>query len=316
MRALITGATGFIGRRLLEQVDEPVVLSRDPASAKQKLGKIEAFAWDLMSGSPPAEAFRDVSAVFHLAGEPVAEGRWNADKKRRIMDSRKVGTANLVKGLEQLSRRPPVLVSGSAVGYYGSRGDEVLDESSPPGDDFLAEVCKEWEQASQRATSFGMRVVNPRIGIVLGAGGGALSKMLLPFKLGLGGRLASGAQWMPWIHLDDLVGLFLHAAMHPEVSGPMNAVAPNPVTNREFTRVLAAAVHRPAIFPVPGAMLKLAVGEFAQVLLASQRVVPRVAERTGYQFRFPELSGAFQAILHKAPRTKATRPQHEQAASR
>ncbi len=316
MRALITGATGFIGRRLLEQVDEPVVLSRDPASAKQKLGKIEAFAWDLMSGPPPAEAFRDVSAVFHLAGEPVAEGRWNADKKRRIMDSRKVGTTNLVKGLEQLSRRPPVLVSASAVGYYGSRGDEVLDESSPPGDDFLADVCKEWEQASQRATSFSMRVVNPRIGIVLGAGGGALGKMLLPFKLGLGGRLASGDQWMPWIHLDDLVGLFLHAAGHPEASGPMNAVAPNPVTNREFTRVLAAAVHRPAIFPMPGAMLKLAVGEFAQVLLASQRVVPRVAERTGYQFRYPELSGAFQAILHKAQRTKRSRSQHEQAAAR
>lgn len=316
MRALITGATGFIGRRLLEHIDEPVVLSRDPASAKQKLGKVEAFAWDLMSGPPSAEAFRDVSAVFHLAGEPVAEGRWNADKKRRIMESRKIGTANLVKGLEQLSRRPPVLVSASAVGYYGSRGDEVLDESSPPGHDFLADVCKEWELAAQRATNFGMRVVNPRIGIVLGAGGGALGKMLLPFKLGLGGRLASGKQWMPWIQLDDLVGLFLHAAMHPEVGGPMNAVAPNPVINREFTRELAAAVHRPAIFPVPGAMLNLAVGEFAQVLLASQRVVPRVAERTGYQFRYPELSGALQAILHKAQRSETPRSQQEGAGAR
>jgi uncharacterized protein (TIGR01777 family) len=315
MRALITGATGFIGQRLLESIDEPVVLSRHADAARRKLGKAEVHEWDLMAGPPPAEAFQGVEAVFHLAGEPVAEGRWNVDKKRRIRDSRKIGTMNLVKRLEQLSERPPVLVSASAVGFYGSRGEEVLDESAPPSHDFLAEVCIAWEQAAQQAAGFGMRVVNPRIGIVLGSGGGALDKMLLPFKLGLGGRLASGKQWMPWIHLDDLVGLFLHAASHQEVSGPMNAVAPKPVTNREFTRRLASALHRPAIFPAPAAALKLAVGEFAEVLLASQRVVPRVAEQTGYVFQYPELAGALQAILHGASSSTRAGRTHEPVGS-
>ncbi|HEV7225776.1 MAG TPA: TIGR01777 family oxidoreductase [Pirellulales bacterium] len=313
MRALITGATGFVGSRLLKQIDEPVVLSRNPESAGKALGGVEAYAWDLMSGPPPAEAFRGVEAVFHLAGEPVAEGRWNADKKRRIMDSRKIGTANLVQGIERLAERPAVLVSASAVGYYGSRGDEILDESAAPASDFLAEVCIEWERAAERATTLGVRVVNPRIGIVLGAGGGALGKMLLPFKLGLGGRLASGKQWMPWIHRDDLVGLFLHAASHHDLRGPMNAVAPNPVTNREFTRTLAGAVHRPAIFPAPGPMLKLLVGEFAEVLLASQRVVPRVAERSSYRFQYPELAGALRAILDRGPSAEARPPKREAA---
>jgi uncharacterized protein (TIGR01777 family) len=246
----------------------------------------------------------------------VAEGRWTAEKKRRIMDSRKIGTANLVQGLERLSERPAVLVSASAVGYYGDRGEETLDEQATPGDDFLAAVCIEWERAAQQAASLGMRVVNPRIGIVLGAGGGALAKMLLPFKLGLGGRLASGHQWMPWIHIDDLAALFLHAATHADLSGPMNAVAPNAVTNREFTRTLAAAVHRPALLPAPGPLLKLAVGEFAEVLLASQRVVPRVAEQSGFQFQHPELAEALRAILDKPASPRAERRQPETAGVR
>ena len=316
MRALITGATGFIGQRLLQQIDEPVVLSRNPEHARRQIAGAEAHAWDPMSGPPPAEAILGVEAVFHLAGEPVAEGRWTADKKRRIMDSRRVGTANLVKGLEQLSERPAVLVSASAVGYYGDRGEETLDERAAPAGDFLAQVCLEWEQAAQQAASLGIRVVNPRIGIVLGRGGGALAKMLLPFKLGLGGRLASGNQWMPWIHLDDLTGLFLHAASHSELSGPLNAVAPNPVTNREFTRTLAAALHRPAFLPAPGLLLKLAIGEFAEVLLASQRVVPHVAEQTGYHYRYPELGGALRAILEQPPTAPVERPQPEPAGSR
>ena len=209
-----------------------------------------------------------------------------------------------------------MLVSASAVGYYGSRGDEVLDESAPPAHDFLAEVCIAWEQAAQQAAAFGMRVVNPRIGIVLGSGGEALGKMLLPFKLGLGGRLASGKQWMPWIHLDDLVGLFLHAASHQEVVGPMNAAAPEPVINRDFTRTLASALHRPAIFPAPAAALKLALGEFAEVLLASQRVVPRVAEQTGYVFQYPELADALQAILHAKSSSTGAGRMHEPVESR
>lgn len=311
MRALITGATGFIGQRLLQRIDEPVVLSRNPDQVRRQLAGVEAYAWDPMSGPPPAEAFQGVEAVFHLAGEPVAEGRWTAEKKRRIMDSRKIGTANLVQGLERLSLRPAVLVSASAVGYYGDRGEETLDERAAPGDDFLAAVCIEWERAAQQATALGIRVVNPRIGIVLGVGGGALAKMLLPFKLGLGGRLSSGNQWMPWIHLDDLAALFLHAATHSELSGPMNAVAPNPVTNCEFTRTLAAILHRPAMLPAPGPLLKLAVGEFAEVLLTSERVVPRVAEHSGFHFRYPELAAALRAILEQpaSPRAEQREPE-------
>lgn len=296
MRALITGATGFVGRHLLARLENPVVLTRRPEQYRRTRPGEVAFGWDPVSGPPPAEVFEGVEAVFHLAGEPVAEGRWTAAKRKRILDSRQIGTANLVRGLSQLSQRPRVLVSASAIGYYGSRGDAILDEAAPPGHDFLAHVCRAWEQASAEAGQLGMRVVNPRIGIVLGRDGGALPKMLLPFKLGLGGRLANGRQWMSWIHIDDLVGLLLHAAGH-EVAGPMNAVAPHPVTNIEFTRSLAAALKRPAIFPVPGLALKLAVGQFAEVLLASQRVVPQVALRSGYGFQFSDLGPALAHLI-------------------
>lgn len=297
MRALVTGATGFIGRALLKRLDQVVVLSRNAGRARHELPGAEVHGWDPLAGPAPAEAFRGVDAVFHLAGEPVAEGRWTAEKKRKLMASRDEGTRNLVRGIEAASQRPPVLVSASAVGYYGSRGDEVLDETAAAGSDFLAEVCVAWENASHGARELGVRVVNPRIGIVLGAGGGALAKMLTPFKLGLGGRLASGKQWMPWVHVDDLVGMLLHAVEHAQLDEPMNAVAPNPVTNREFTRALARVLHRPAVFPVPAFGLKVLMGDFGEVLLASQRVVPRVAERTGYQFKHPNLEAALRAIL-------------------
>jgi uncharacterized protein (TIGR01777 family) len=250
-----------------------------------------------MSGPLPAECLRDVDAIFHLAGEPVASGRWTAKKKARIRDSRRVGTANLVRGLAAAEVRPRVLVCASAVGYYGDRRDEILDESSAPGNDFLAEVCRLWESAAAEANRFGVRVVSVRTGVVLGRDGGALAKMLLPFRLGLGGRLGGGRQWMPWVHIDDLVGLLLHAATHDAVEGPMNGTAPHPVTNREFTRLLAATLRRPALFPMPGAALKLAVGEFAELLLASQRVVPQVALRTGYAFQYPDLEPALEEIL-------------------
>jgi len=297
MRALVTGATGFIGRRLLARLEQPVVLTRWPDRFDKPRPEIDVYGWEPMSGPPPEAALRGVDVVFHLAGEPVAEGRWTARKKARIRDSRRVGTASLVKGLAAAGERPRVLVSASAVGYYGDRGDEILDESSPPGEDFLAEVCRLWELASGEARRLGVRVVNPRIGIVLGREGGALKKMLPPFKLGLGGRLAGGRQWMPWIHVDDLVGLLLHAATAADIDGPMNAVAPHPVTNREFTQTLAATLHRPALFPAPGIMLKLALGQFAEVLLASQRAVPQVALRTGYEFRFADLGPALAEIV-------------------
>lgn len=299
MRALVTGATGFIGRHLLAHISEPVVLTRRPERFQSVRPGVEVHGWDPLAERPPAAAFRGVEAVFHLAGEPVAEGRWTAAKKERIRESRRLGTANLVHGLREVGERPPVLVSASAVGIYGDRGDETLDESSSPGKDFLAEVCRQWEEASAGARELGMRVVNPRIGIVLGRDGGALAKMLTPFKLGVGGRLASGRQWMPWIHIDDLVGLLLHAARTSDLNGPMNAVGPHPVTNRDFTQALARTLHRPAVFPLPGAMLKLVFGQFGEVLLSSQRVLPKAALESGYRFQFSELSGALENLLQE-----------------
>ncbi len=296
MRTLVTGATGFVGRRLVGRLERPAVLSRDPEQARRVLGgDVQAFRWDPEAGPPPAESLEGVDVVFHLAGEPIAAGRWTADRKQRIRDSRVQGTRRLVAALEAATARPRALVSASAVGFYGDRGEEVLDESAAPGNDFLAEVCRDWEAEAGRARALGVRVVTSRTGIVLGEAGGALARMLLPFKLGLGGRLGSGRQWMPWIHIDDLVGLLLHAAERSDIDGPLNAVGPAPVTNLEFTRTLAAVLRRPAIFPVPEFGLRLAFGEMASVLLASQRVTPRVAETTGYSFRYTTLDAALRS---------------------
>lgn len=300
MRALVTGGTGFIGRRLVNSLTRPVVLSRDPERARKLLGEVEVHRWEHPGALPPEAAFEQVEVVFHLAGEPVAGGRWTEARKARIGDSRVLGTRNLVTAIELLRQRPRVLVSGSAVGHYGDRGEEVLEESASPGSDFLAQVCCAWEAESNRAATLGLRVVTARTGIVLEQGGGALAQMLPPFKLGLGGRLGSGRQWMPWIHLDDLVGLLLHAAETSEISGAMNAAAPAAVTNREFTRTLASVLRRPAIFPVPALTLRLLFGELASVLLSSQRVVPRVAEKTGYRFRYSTLDEALRAILRRS----------------
>jgi uncharacterized protein (TIGR01777 family) len=298
MRALVTGATGFIGGRLLEKLTQPAVLSRAPELALRRLGnKVGVHGWDPAAGPAPAQAFAGVDTVFHLAGEPVAEGRWTAAKKQRIRQSRVEGTRNLVAAIESLPERPKILVSASAVGFYGDRGDEMLEETSAPGQDFLAGVCREWEAEALRAASLGIRVVTARIGLVLGPSGGALARMLTPFKLGLGGRLSSGRQWMPWVHLDDLVGLLLHAAGNAAISGAMNAVGPAPVTNREFTETLATVLNRPAIFPVPAFAIRLMFGEVADVLLGSQRVLPKVAERTGYRFRYPMLPHALRAAI-------------------
>ncbi len=296
MKTLITGATGFVGRRLLEQIEDPVILSRQPDQAEKNLG-IPAFSWNPNSETPPVEAFAGVDAVIHLAGESVGEGRWSARKKARILESRQAGTRHLVDSLEKLETKPSVLVSASAVGYYGDRADDLLDESAEPGEGFLAEVCKTWEAEASRARDLGIRVITVRIGIVLGSGGGALKKMLLPFKLGLGGRLGHGKQWMPWIHLQDLVSILAMAAQHPSLDGPINATAPNPVTNRDFTKSLGKALHRPTIFPVPGPMLRLALGEFGGILLHSQRVIPTALEAIEHTFHFPELDPALENIL-------------------
>ena len=297
MRALVTGATGFIGRRLVAKLDRPAVLTRDPERARELLGPdVAIFPWNPVAGPPPSDAFRAVDTVFNLAGENVGEKRWTRKRKAAIRESRVAGTRHLVEAIGNLREKPRVLVSISAVGYYADRGDEPLDESAAPGNDFLAEVCVAWEGEASRAAGLGLRVVTPRMGVVLGPGG-ALKKMLTPFKLGVGGRLGSGAQWMPWIHADDAVGLLLHSARTGSLSGPVNAVSPELVTNREFTKALGAALGRWTIFPMPGFMLRIVVGEFAGALLGSQRVVPRAAEKSGYTFVQPRLDAALRSIL-------------------
>jgi uncharacterized protein (TIGR01777 family) len=301
MRALVTGATGFVGKKLLSQLDRPVVLTRRPKDVERQLAAFNArgVEWDI-NKPPAASAFDGIDTVFHLAGEPVAEGRWTAAKKQRLRESRVVGTRNLVAAMKGLSQKPKVLVSASAVGFYGDRGDEVLTESAAAAKDFLAEICTAWEHEALVAEEAGIRVVTLRIGIVLGPGGGALAKMLPPFQFGLGSALGNGRQYMPWIHRDDLVGMLLFAAENDSARGAMNAVSPNPVTNRDFTTALGKVLHRPTFFPpVPGFMLKLMFGEFGQILLHSQRAIPAAALQWGYSFKFPELQPALAEILKK-----------------
>ena len=294
MKIVLTGSSGFIGARLrahlIERGHELVCLSRRAAA------RPGWYAWDPASGPPPQAALLGAGAVIHLAGEPVAQ-RWNAEIKRRILSSRVQGTHSLVHALGAMPVRPGVLVCASAIGYYGSRGDEILPESAAPGGDFLSEVCSAWERAAQAAAELGLRVVSPRSGVVLDPAGGALAQMLPLFRVGLGGPIAGGQAWTSWIHLNDLVRLIAWAVEHPAVCGPVNAVTPNPVRNEAFTRALGAALHRPAFFPVPALALKLLYGEMAGVVLASQRVAPQRAVQSGFQFNWPELDAALGDLL-------------------
>jgi uncharacterized protein (TIGR01777 family) len=297
VKITISGASGLIGRRLMKTLAAEGhtlhVLSRH-AGTNLPAG-VKLSSWDPARAEPPADSLRESDAVIHLAGEPVAQ-RWNDEVKRKIRESRVAGTANLVQALGKLTTRPKTLICASAIGYYGSRGDETLTESSSPGSDYLAEVCTAWEKAAQDAEPLGMRVVRVRTGLVLDARGGALPRMLPPFKMGIGGKLASGRQWTSWIHIEDLAGIF-HLALTGPIQGPVNGTAPNPVTNADFTQALAAAVKRPAIFPVPGLGLRILFGEMSNVLLASQRVLPKAAEAAGYRFRFPNVGAALADLL-------------------
>jgi uncharacterized protein (TIGR01777 family) len=299
MKLLISGATGFVGQRLVAKCDQVAVLTRDVARARSALGpKPELFAWPRPELDPaPAAAFAGVDAVIHLAGDNIAQGRWTTEKKQRIRSSRIAGTERLVETIRSLSQPPAVLVSASAIGYYPSLAAAPMTEATPPGNDFLAGVCVAWENAALQLVDV-MRVVTPRIGVVLGREGGALAQMLLPFSLGLGGRLGSGQQWMSWIHADDLVALLLFCAATPSLQGAVNAVAPQPVTNAEFTRALARALHRPAWFPVPAWLLKLLYGEMADALLfSSQKILPQRMLTAGFTFTYPDIASALEQLV-------------------
>ena len=277
MNVAITGASGFIGSSLAEHL--------------RRSGHI-VRALSLRAALPP-DALAGVNAVINLAGEPVAQ-RWTISARDRILRSRIEGTQALVAAMR--TQPPQVLISASAVGYYGSRGDEILTESAPPARDFLGRVAVAWEEVAQAAEPLGVRVARIRIGVVLGKGGGALSKMILPFRLGVGGQLGSGKQWMSWIHIDDLMELIAFLMKESTVRGVFNATSPFPVTNREFTQALAEAVHRPAIIPVPAFVLRLALGEMAEVVLASQRSIPDAAQRAGFVFEHPDIFAALSQI--------------------
>ncbi len=297
MDYLITGATGFIGQKLVRELlsagNDVNYLGRRRSGA---LDSRAAFhRWDA-GQLPPLDSVPTVDAIIHLAGEPIAQ-RWNSEIRGRIRDSRIEGTRKLVSAIAALKHKPSVLVSASAVGYYGDRGDEILTENSGPGTDFLAQVCSDWEREALRARELGLRVVLIRIAVVLGREGGAFKQMLAPFRLGIGGRFGNGRQWMPWIHVDDLVRLLIFAAGNAQVDGPLNGCAPQPIPNADFTKALAAAVHRPAIFPVPKFALKLALGEVAEFVFESQRVVPELTQRAGFTFTYPEIGPALQALL-------------------
>ena len=293
MKITVTGASGLIGSKLVDRLrargDEVTTLSRNPSSPG-------AVRWQPEQEPAPKAALDGADAVVHLAGENVAQ-RWSDDAKRRIRGSRELGTRNLVAGIEAADPRPRVLVSSSAVGYYGPHGDEVLDERTPAGAGFLADVCVAWEREAQRAAELGLRVATIRTGVVLDKTGGALAKMLPFFKLGVGGPVAGGHQYMPWIHVDDVVGLYLAAVDDDAYDGPVNATAPSPVTNATFSKALGRALHRPAFAPVPGLAVHVLYGEMAEIVTKGQRVLPRKAQEQGYAFAHPDLDEALRAAL-------------------
>ena len=295
MNVLVSGATGLIGSALV-----PFLRARghDVRRLVRDGGDEQDVAWRPDRGEIDRSRLAGLDAVVHLAGESIAEGRWNAEKKARIRDSRKVGTRLLAEAIAALPSPPRTLVSASAIGFYGDRGDEPLDEQSPLGAGFLADVCREWEGATRPAVEKGIRVVNARFGFVLAKHGGGLAQMLPPFKAGLGGKVGTGQQWMSWVALDDVIGAIDRILATDALRGPVNVVAPEPVRNAEFTKTLARVLHRPSFLAMPAFAARAVFGEVAdQILLASQRVVPRKLHSTGHAFAFPALDGALRHLL-------------------
>jgi uncharacterized protein len=301
MRVFLTGGTGLVGTRLIHRLqkrdDKVVLLTRRPESARERFGPtVTVIEGDPTQPGAWMDAVAECDGVINLAGENLFGHRWNDDFKKQIVESRVKATENVAQALTKSSSRSDgaarVLVNASAIGIYGPHGDEELTEDSPPGADFLSKVCVDWEQAARAAQEHGARVVTVRIGVVLDKAGGALGQLLTPFKFGGGGPVGSGRQWMSWIHHEDLVGLFLLALDKPAASGPMNGTAPKPVTNKEFAQALGRALHRPAFMPMPGFMMRLLIGEAADVVLKGQRVLPRQALALGYEFKFPTIDAA------------------------
>lgn len=293
----VTGSSGLVGNALVEALEADGHLVRPLVRRPPREGKHE-IRWDPAAGTIDAAELTDVDAVVHLAGENIAAHRWTTSFKERIRDSRVRGTQLLCRALAGLASKPTVLVSASAIGYYGTRGDEPVDESSLPGSGFLAEVCQQWEAATTPARDANIRVVNLRIGFVLARQGGGLAKMLTPFRLGLSGVIGSGQQYLSWITLDDLVRAIQFALSAAALSGPVNAVAPEPVTNREFTKTLGRVLRRPTVFPMPAFAARLAFGEMAdEMLLGGVRVEPRVLTADRFEFAYPQLEPALRHIL-------------------
>jgi uncharacterized protein (TIGR01777 family) len=294
MRLLVSGASGLIGSALTKAASS-AGHAVTPLTRKRTPGAIE---WNPSAGVLDATAIEGFDAVVHLAGENIAAARWTAAQKKRILDSRVKGTRLLATTLAQLQRPPAVLVSASAVGFYGDAGDRVLREDSPPGSDFLATVCREWEQATEPASKAGIRVVNLRSGMVLAKEGGALAKMLFPFKMGVGGKIGSGKQYMSWIDLEDEAGVILHCIQKDSIRGPVNSVGPLPVTNSEFTKTLGRVLSRPTLFPLPAFMARVIFGELADgLLLSSQRAEPSKLSKAGFNFRYRNLEDSLRHVL-------------------
>jgi hypothetical protein len=304
-RVVVAGATGLIGRALCAQLTakgyQVVVFSRNPAAARRAIpSAVEYVAWTPSESGTWAAAIDGAYAVINMAGAPIIGKRWNAAYKQELRDSRIIGTRGLVRAMAAAQRKPRVFISGSAIGYYGSRDDTPLDEQARPGNDFLSQLVIDWEQEAAKAEQAGIRTVMLRTGIVLDTEGGALKPLLLPFRLGAGGPVLPGSQYWSWIHLDDEIGLILFALEHEQVRGPLNATAPEPLTNREFSAVLGRVLHRPSLVPVPGFAIKLLLGEVAEPLIINgQRVIPAKAQQYGYSFKYPALEPALRQILQK-----------------